>query len=125
MHSGLIRLLLTLMLVLNPLTGLAPTLAGEGAREGAQQQPLPCHESSSALLSKEQAVQQDKDCGLPCCDEGFCPTLSICYPHTAVAIAPQVHTLGLRCKGRDTIDTFIARVPGRAIPPDLPPPILT
>ena len=114
MKGSLIKLVLALSLVINPVAVLAVDF-----------HDLEIAENQAAQVIPGQTTQHDRtDCEMPCCEESECTmTPDICImQHSMDFVVQKVLRFNLPTAHHGWIDSIFA-VPDRELPPDNPPPI--
>lgn len=123
MKLKLIKLLLALSLVLNPVAVLAAGFHEIGTQMAQATEEAPCHPSDDSEELSEPIAPESNGCDLPCCAEMDCVEQGDCVLHYSSAVLLKnrlkiFHAISYRNRADS-----IALVPEVDIPPDNPPPI--
>ena len=123
MKLKLIKLLLALSLVLNPVAVLAAGFHEIGTQMAQATEEAPCHPSDDLEELSEPIAPESNGCDLPCCAEMDCVEQGDCVLHYSSAVLLKnrlkiFHPISYRNRADS-----IALVPEVDIPPDNPPPI--
>ena len=123
MKLKLVKLLLALSLVLNPVAVLAAGFHEISTQLTQVTEEAPCHPSGDQKELSEPVAPESNGCDLPCCAEMDCVEQGDCVLHhsSAVLLKNQLKIF-LPISYRNRADP-IALVPDVDIPPDNPPPI--
>ena len=123
MKLKLVKLLLALSLVLNPVAVLAAGFHELGTQLNQVTEEAPCHPSDDPEEMSEPIAPDSNGCDLPCCAEMEGGQQGDCVLHysSAVFLKNRLNIFHLT-SNRSRADA-IALVPEVDIPPDNPPPI--
>jgi len=119
----LVKLLLALSLVLNPVAVLAAGFHELSTQMTQVTEEAPCHPSGDQEELSEPIAPESNGCDLPCCAEMDCVEQGGCVLHYSSAVLLKnplkiIHLISYRNRADP-----IALVPDVDIPPDNPPPI--
>lgn len=123
MKLKLVKLLLALSLVLNPVAVLAAGFHEIATQLTQVTEEAPCHPSGDQEELLKPIAPESNGCDLPCCAEMDCVEQGACVLHysSAVLLKNQLkifHPISYRNRADP-----IALIPDVDIPPDNPPPI--
>ena len=123
MKLKLVKLLLALSLVLNPVAVLAAGFHEISTQMTQVTEEEPCHPSGDQEEMSEPIAPESNGCELPCCAEMNCVEQGDCVLHysSAVLLKKPLKIFHLNSH-RNRADT-VALVPDVDIPPENPPPI--
>ena len=123
MKLKLVKLLLALSLVLNPVAVLAAGFHEISTQMTQVTEEAPCHPSGDQEEMSEPIAPESNGCELPCCAEMDCVEQGDCVLHySSVILLKNLLKVFYPIPYRNRADT-IALVPELDIPPDNPPPI--
>ena len=124
MKRLLTKLLLALLLVVNPVAVLASDFhADDHAGSNAAEMAV-CHSADEKSELESQTQHDNTDCEMPCCQEVSCLSQSTCVIHFGSALLAQQAVRLYSTIGHSHWDSLISNIPERELPPDNPPPIL-
>lgn len=122
MKYSLTKILLTLLLVVNPLAVLASNFHSDIHLDKSTEM-VACHTADQQSAFEESEQNVNTDCEMPCCQDVSCLDQSTCVIHYGSALLSQQSTRLHPNVENDNWDTAITKIPLRELPPDNPPPI--
>ena len=123
MKRSIIKSLLALLLVANPVAVLASDFHDLNIQMAQATDNVQCHPVEQQETPIEPLQHHNTDCDMPCCQESECSGQGICIVHYSSDIVIQKlqrfgHPIEPYSWG-----TSIVAVPDRVFPPENPPPI--
>ena len=124
MKRSLIKLLLALALVFNPVSVLASDFYSMEYQSMLLMEQV-SHESAGQQNKHSELTQHDgTDCEMPCCEDSECVMQHICVvQHHSDFVTQKLLKFSHPIENRSGWHAFIAVVPNRELPPENPPPI--
>ena len=123
MKRSLIKSLLALLLVLNPVALLASDFHDLKNLTDQTTKEMPCHPMEQLESHGESPQHDDTNCEMPCSDGAECPEQGICTTHYNSDLLAQKALKFSHPNKQFRSDASISVVPDREHPPENPPPI--
>lgn len=124
MKRSLAGLLLTLSLVVNPVTVLADDFHDLEMQASHINHEAPGLTWGLQEEAQGSSQQLSSDCEMPCCEDSDCSDQAICFvQHYTAAVTQEILSFSLINAVRDW-GGLLTLVPDRELPPDNPPPII-
>jgi len=123
LKRSLIKLLLALSLVVNPVAVLASNFHDVEIQSNLTVKDALCDAADLQDLHSQLAQHDDSNCEMPCCEDSECTMQHICIvQHYSDFIIHKALRFNHANQHLDW-DGFVALVPNRKLPPENPPPI--
>ena len=123
MKDSLIKLLLALLLVVNPVAVLASGLHDLNMQVDQTMEVEPCHQVDLHESTNDLPQNDGSDCEMPCCEDSECFEHGICIINYNSDLVAQKSLRFHLPFGKRSWSASIAMVPDRGLPPENPPPI--
>ncbi len=123
MKRSLIKLLLALSLVVNPVAVLASDFQDVEIQSNQSIEEVLCDAADLQDLHSQTEQHDDTNCEMPCCEDSECTMQHICIvQHYSDFTLHKTLRFNHPNQHLDW-DGFVAVVPNRKLPPENPPPI--
>ncbi len=123
MKRSLIKLLLALSLVLNPVAVLATDFHDVENQTNKTTEEAPCHPSDKDMIPGDPTQPESSDCEMPCCEDTDCMEQGTCVIQYSSAGLIQSVIKARLSVSPQAWDALVTAVPDRDLPPENPPPI--
>ena len=123
MKRPLIKSLLALLLVLNPVAVLASDFHDLRTLGDKTTKVMPCHPMEQLETHSEQPQHDATNCDMPCRDGAECSEQGICVTHYNSDVLAQKALRFYQPNKQYRSGASISTVPDREHPPENPPPI--
>lgn len=123
MKRSLIRSLLALLLVVNPVAVLASDFHDLKIQVNQTTEEVPCHPVEQQERHSEPPQHDNTNCDMPCCEDSECSEQGICLIHYNSDVVAQKTLKFYHPIKQRGWDASVAEVPDRKLPPENPPPI--
>jgi hypothetical protein len=123
LKRSLIKLLLALSLVLNPVAVLATDFHDVENQTNKTTEEAPSHPSDKEMDHGDPTQPESSDCEMPCCEDTNCMEQGTCVIQYSSAVLAQLLVKAMLSVSPQVWDALVTAVPERELPPENPPPI--